>query len=225
MVLRTKSMKKKIENRRQFIGRIGIGVVAAPLLLNCRLSSRAQTSEQTALDMIRKNAISDPGCNWCGAKDVPTSVSWKTSLSDPTGNGKPIKIAGTVYQADGKTPAGDTLIYFYHTDTEGIYGRRGQHRHGHFRGWLLTDKKGRYEFDTIMPASYPNSRNPAHIHMTVTDVDRKEDWIDSILFEGDPFITSSQRRVGKGGFNPILSLGKDPTGKLVGLRDIMLERV
>lgn len=86
----------------------------------------------------------------------------------------------------------------------------------------MTDEKGTYEFESIRPASYPNSTIAAHIHMTVTTVDRKEDWIDSILFEGDRFITERERESRKGGFDPILKLTKNADGVFTGVRDIKL---
>ena len=133
-------------------------------------------------------------------------------------------ISGKIFQADGKTHAPNILIYLYHTDMYGIYGRRGEHKHGKFRGWLLTDEKGRYEFRSIKPASYPNSTISAHVHMTLTGKDFREDWIDSILFDGDRFITAQERNQAgrRGGFNPILKVEKDSKGILRGVRDIQL---
>lgn len=64
---------------------------------------------------------------------------------------------------------------------------------------MLTDQRGRYEFETIMPASYPDSTIAKHIHMTVTGRNRTEDSIDSILFEGDKFLTAQDRAIRKGG--------------------------
>jgi protocatechuate 3,4-dioxygenase beta subunit len=133
-------------------------------------------------------------------------------------------ISGTVYKADGKTPAPNTLIYFYHTDKYGIYGRTGEPQHGRFRGWMLTDSKGRYEFSSIRPASYPNSTQSQHVHMTVTTLERREDWIDSILFEGDRFITERERGWSgkRGGFNPIITVTTGKDGIQRGVRDIQL---
>ena len=36
-------------------------------------------------------------------------------------NAPKIKITGTVFQADGKTPAPDVILYIYHTNRKGIY--------------------------------------------------------------------------------------------------------
>jgi protocatechuate 3,4-dioxygenase beta subunit len=106
----------------------------------------------------------------------------------------------------------------------GIYGRDGEHKHGRFRGWMLTDRQGRYEFRSIRPASYPNTTISAHVHMTLTGTNFREDSVDSILFEGDRFITARERSEAgrKGGFNPILKLEKGADGVLRGVRDIQL---
>ncbi len=89
---------------------------------------------------------------------------------------------------------------------------------------MLTDEKGRYEFRTIKPASYPNTTISAHIHMTLTGKNFKEDWVDSILFEGDKFLSPSERNQSgkKGGFNPILKLENGKDGSMRGVRDIQL---
>lgn len=216
-------MNKIIENRREFLKRASIAAMAFPFLLNCKNDTLAQKSDGDILSLIKRNA-KPAGTEGMGAIDAPEAISWKTVLAKKTDEGEPILISGTVYKADGKTPAPDVLIYFYHTDRVGIYGRSGEHKHGKYRGWLLTNAKGKYEFRTIKPASYPNSTISSHIHMTLTGKDFREDWVDSILFDGDKFITASERnRAGRrGGFNPILTLEKGADGVLCGVRDIQL---
>ena len=131
-------------------------------------------------------------------------------------------IDGTVYKPDGKTPAPDTLLYIYHTDSEGHYGRKGQHRHGRYRGWMLTGEDGKYAFWTIRPAPYPNRGGPAHVHMTVTGLDRNEDWVDSIKFEGDPLLKPSDISTKRGGFRNVIRLEKDSEGIWRGTRNLIL---
>jgi len=189
-------MNQMDENRRDFLRRAGLAAIALPLLLNCKSDTLAQKSETDVLSRIKKNALSNEGAGeWNGAKDAPANVSSKTVLSNDTDKGEKMLIAGTVFAPDGKTPAPHTLLYLYHTDIEGYYGRRAdEHKHGRYRGWLLTDERGRFEFLTIKPAPYPENRFAAHIHMTVTTETMREDWIDSILFEGDPLISARERR-------------------------------
>jgi protocatechuate 3,4-dioxygenase beta subunit len=221
-----KPMNKSIENRREFLRRASLAAVAFPFLLNCQNDSLAQKSSGDVLSRIKKNANTSPAVNWCGAIDAPENVSWKSVLQPKSVKDQPMIISGTVYKADGKTPARDILIYFYHTDTEGYYNRKrpGEPLHGHFRGWMLTDAKGRYEFSSIRPAPYPERKFAAHVHMTLTGVNFKEDSVDSILFEGDRLISSQEREAAgkKGGFNPIVKLEKDANGIWRATRDIQL---
>ena len=172
-------------DRRTFLRQSAITLASLPLLASC---ASAQRPVNELLARLRQNGAADP--SWSGAKDLPDSVTWRTVLATETDKGEPMLISGTVYAADGKTPAPNTLIYLYHTDFEGYYGRNGEHRHGRYRGWLLTDEQGRYEFRSIKAAPYPENRFAAHVHMTVTTTDRREDWVDSILFEGDRLISS-----------------------------------
>lgn len=225
-------MKSKQNSRREFLKSVSLASLSLPFvtlgassLIGCtKLNADASTNE---LDLIKANAIMDSNCSWCGAKDAPANVSWKTVMANEKDEGIPIIISGTIFQPDGKTPAPNILIYLYHTDIRGYYGRGNEPRHGRFRSWMLTDEKGRYEFRSIKPASYPDTTIASHIHTTVTGKNFKEDWIDSILFEGDRFISTQERNnAGKrGGFNPILKLEKDAKGIWRGVRNIKLERV
>lgn len=216
-------MNQQIGNRRDFLKRASLFAASLPLLINCQSDTLAQKNNEDVLSLIKKNAQS-AGAEGMGAIDAPGNVSWKTVLAKNSDEGEPMIISGTVFQADAKTPAPNILVYLYHTDMYGIYGKRGEHKHGKFRGWMLTDASGRYEFRSIKPASYPNTTFAAHVHMTLTGKNFREDWIDSILFEGDKFISQRERETAgkKGGFNPILKLEKSADGILRGVRDIQL---
>jgi protocatechuate 3,4-dioxygenase beta subunit len=212
------------ENRRNFLKKASMTAFAVPFLIGCKGDTSLAQNYSDVLSRILKNA-QPRGAEGMGAIDAPVNVGVNTVLSNETDKGEPIKISGIVYQADGKTPAPNTLIYLYHTDFEGYYGRKtGEHKHGRYRGWMLTDKQGRYAFNTIKAAPYPENRWAAHIHMTVTTEKMREDWIDSILFEGDRLIYAGERsNAGKrGGFNPIVTLTKRTDGLLYGTRDIQL---
>lgn len=107
-----------------------------------------------------------------------------------------LKITGTIYQNDGKTPAAGVILYIYHTNRKGIYPTKGDEtgwarRHGYLRGWIKTDSTGTYTFFTQKPGSYRS--NPAHIHPTILEPDGKYYYIDEYRFEGDPFLIRRRR--------------------------------
>lgn len=138
-----------------------------------------------------------------------------------------LKITGTVYLSDGKTPAQDVILYIYHTDETGIYPTKGDEkgwarRHGHLRGWVKTGPDGNYTFYTSKPGTYPSRTEPAHIHVTVKEPDKNEYYLDDFLFEGDPLLTQKVRasRVNRGG-SGIVRL-QEVGDMLVVKRDIIL---
>lgn len=138
-----------------------------------------------------------------------------------------LKLTGTVYLKDGKTPASDVILYIYHTDETGIYPTKGDEkgwarRHGYLRGWIRTGADGRYTFYTTRPGSYPSRTEPAHIHVTVKEPDKNEYYLDDFLFEGDPLLTQQVRasRQNRGG-NGIITLSR-ANNLLVAERDIIL---
>ena len=101
-------------------------------------------------------------------------------------------ISGSVYQADGSTPAPGGIVYVYHTNTNGEYAKRDNEtgwakRHGYLRDWMRTDAAGRYQFRSIRPAAFRYRTAPAHIHIIIKEPDRQEFWIDQYNFEGDHF--------------------------------------
>lgn len=137
-----------------------------------------------------------------------------------------IKVTGTIYKPDGKTPAEGVILYIYHTNREGVYPTRGDEegwakRHGYIRGWLKTGKDGKYTFYTFKPGSY--SSNPAHIHPIILEPNGKYYWLGSFRFADDPQLTNKHRNPEspRGGSNGILELKKE-NGILVGRRDFIL---
>ena len=119
-----------------------------------------------------------------------------------------IKVTGTVFRKDGKTPAENVILYIYHTNREGVYEKREDEkgwakRHGYIRGWVKTGKDGVYTFYTFRPAAYPQGSEPEHIHITVKEPSENEYYMDEFLFEDDPLLTekeknSLQKRGGSG---------------------------
>ncbi|HYI13576.1 MAG TPA: hypothetical protein VEK57_31330 [Thermoanaerobaculia bacterium] len=132
---------------------------------------------------------------------VVASVARIAPASEP---GTPLVVHGRVVQADGKTPVPDLVVFAYQTDNQGVYNTRGESG-WRLRGYARTDKEGRFEFHTIRPASYPSSRIPAHIHLTVDGPRLPRRWAPELRFADDPFVSASEKResTALGAFGPV----------------------
>lgn len=195
------------------------------LLLSASLFLHCQTPQQAT-----KQSQPLPSCQWCGAMDAPAQLSGEIQIAPDEEPGERIFLYGTMYQADGKTPASGILVYAYHTNVKGIYEKKGDEtgngrRHGYLRGWMRTDEQGRYAMHSIKPAPYPNITGPAHVHFTLSGPEMEEYWIASTLFEGDSLIKEETLvgNEGKGFFSTIVRLEKNTDGVWVGRRDIRLK--
>ncbi|MEP0265589.1 intradiol ring-cleavage dioxygenase [Dokdonia sp.] len=128
-----------------------------------------------------------------------------------------LKLTGTVFKKDGKTPAKNVILYIYHTNRQGIYAAKSNakgwaKRHGYLRGWVKTDETGRYTFYTFRPGAYPNRAESEHIHLTVKEPSKNEYYMDSFAFDDDPLLTIEKRkrlekRGGSGIVKPTLENG------------------
>jgi protocatechuate 3,4-dioxygenase beta subunit len=173
-------------------------------------------------------AVGGP-CEGCEAVfEMTREPGWTDTLASPDEPGERMVVSGTVYRRDGRTPAPGVILYVYHTNAGGVYPTRGgekgwARRHGYLRGWMRTDGQGRYQFVSIRPGSYPNSRNPAHVHATVLEDDKTPYYLDDYLFDDDPLLTQQERsRLRQRGGNGILILTRDADGAWEGRRDIIL---
>ncbi len=177
---------------------------------------------------IQDRVVGGP-CDRCDLmfEGMPTNMSWKTNISGPREPGEALFISGTIYQRDGKTPASDVILYVYHTDITGRYtpapNQSAGKLHGHLRGWMRSNAEGRYQFETILPASYPERTAPQHIHPLIKEPNTSLYWIDEYLFEDDPLLTAKERsRQEKRGGSGIIPLTKNEKGTWIGHRDIIL---
>ena len=78
-------------------------------------------------------------------------------------------------------------------------------------GYLRSDAQGRYSFATIKPGSYPNSRNPAHIHFEVS-APGHEPRVYEIVFEGDPHISDRFREQARQPYGGVVIVSERATG-------------
>lgn len=137
---------------------------------------------------------------------IPKLISSTDTSSGWYQSGQKILLTGIVYKLDGKTPAADVLLYYYHTNIEGKYLHRKDDKrsmppnelgqtHGYIRGWVWTDSTGKYYIYTVRPGAYPTNDEPAHVHVTVKEPNDIEDYyIDDFVFDDDKLLTTAKRK-------------------------------
>jgi protocatechuate 3,4-dioxygenase beta subunit len=160
----------------------------------------------------------------CGSCEQPSNIASETTISIGE-KGEPLTISGTVYKADGKTPASGIILFFYHTDATGHYNNEDDPNDPRLKGWVKTGADGHYKFTTIKPAPYPKLTTPAHIHVHLFNKDLPENYIDDFWFTGDTLIKDSEKKrfESLGNFSPIVMLTRDTEGMLNGTRNIRLK--
>lgn len=165
------------------------------------------------------NSFVGGGCEGCEAifEYKGKELTSTDTLPGFQANEPKLKITGTVFKLDRRTPASDVILYIYHTDRTGVYATKGSEkgwgkRHGFIRGWVKTDADGKYSFYTFRPAPYPDRSEPEHIHLTVKEPDRNEYYLDDFVFDDDSLLTPEKieklkNRGGSGLMKPIVEGG------------------
>ncbi len=160
----------------------------------------------------------------CGSCTAPEHLSFTTTIAPENEPGERLNISGTIFLADGETPANDVVLYVYHTDATGYYNEKDDPSHPRLRGWMKTNADGRYQFRTIKPAPYPRRTTPAHIHAHVYGANISEHSIDDYWFAGDDLITEKTRAKAREDNNTPaeVQLTRMADGVWSGTRDIRL---
>lgn len=111
----------------------------------------------------------------------------RSNLIPAGSTGEVMNLTGTVFQKDGKTPLGNTLIEAWQCDEHEKYDNTSDEYR--FRGAVKTGKDGKYQFKTIVPVPYKDGETwrPAHVHFRVSSGNH-QDLITQIYFKGDPHI-------------------------------------
>jgi protocatechuate 3,4-dioxygenase beta subunit len=161
---------------------------------------------------------------------LPASLAATAQLAPPGETGERMLLEGVVRDAQGAPVAG-VIVYAYHTDHRGEYPSdtrfpRGSwaRQHGLLRGWVKTGPDGRYAFDTIRPAGYPDAVTPQHVHLHILEPGRCTYYIDDVVFEDDPRLNERHRRsliTGRGG-NGLSRPVREADGRWRATRDIVL---
>ena len=171
-------------------------------------------------------------CEGCEAvrERSPNGLPTFLRLAGPEEPGEPLLLTGRVLAADGSGPASGVVVYAHHTNARGLYAggtleTEWSRRHGRLRGWVRTGADGRYTFQTIKPAPYPNRNLPAHVHLFVGEPGRPPYYIDDVVFAEEFGVTTAYlaRQKLRGG-SGVVRLQRGPQGGWLAVRDIRLER-
>jgi len=136
-----------------------------------------------------------------------------------------LKISGTIFEADGVTPAKNVILYICQADEDGYYHSKkvnGKRTLRH-QAWVKTDNNGRYTFYTFLPGTIWGTKALKQIHGFVKKPNSTNvSAINHFVFDNDPFLRKScRKKIAKRGIKNILKLEKK-NGFLVGKRDIVL---
>lgn len=186
--------------------RSSILVIVALFFFSCANKEHAHSQQQSVTaqpDPTHQQIKSLPGgsCEGCDLMflGMPSKISSVDTTDGWFEKGQRLKIEGTIFKSDQKTPASDVILYYYHTDQKGYYTPKdhmpqGARRHGYLRGWIKTGTDGKYTIYTSRPSQYPNENFEAHLHVFV-----KEPFLDSPyyisewIFDDDPLVTKALR--------------------------------
>lgn len=167
--------------------------------ISCESKSQEKNNSSVTLS---KSSVGG-GCDGCEIMYVGMPLrlnSTDTSVGWPNARVK-LVVRGTVYQPDGRTPAPNVIVYYWHTDEQGLYSKNSVHReegtlHGARRGWVKTGTDGTYTLCTNRPGPYPSHDLAAHIHLAIKEPNlSNEYYVDDLVFDDDRLLTTAQRKV------------------------------
>lgn len=194
------------------------------LIIPCFLLISACTAQSGSTENQECNSPDAPVA--CSFAALPARLDSHAVITDGSSGGERLYVSGRILDKEGNPVAG-AIIYIYHTDEKGIYSRSGketgvQKWHGKHHGWCKTGKNGTYSFQTIRPASYPNSTAPQHIHAAVKLPGGQISWISDFLFSDDPNLGKEAPPAGMAGGNGVMKTYRDKEGGWAAERIIYL---
>jgi protocatechuate 3,4-dioxygenase beta subunit len=187
------------------------------VLAGCALSSLASVPTLAA---ARERVLGGPceGCDWVFS-GMPARFGSVARIAPPEEPGDRMTLQGIVSSAAG--PVAGVIVYAYHTNRAGVYPAAAN-RHGALRGWAMTDRNGRYRFDSIRPGAYPSHDIAQHVHMHVIEPGVGTYYIDNVEFLDDPLLDPSSPQPMRGGSGRSQPLRRDDGWDI--RRDIALGR-
>lgn len=118
------------------------------------------------------------------------------TIPDYTQNEAKIKLSGTLYEADGKTPVSDALVVLSHADANGHFNLKESNgnEYVHHTAFVKTDTNGRYTFYTFVPGGDRRFNQLQELFLLVKVGEQPAEELPTLLFDTDPLLTKRCRR-------------------------------
>jgi protocatechuate 3,4-dioxygenase beta subunit len=178
-------------------------VILVQLLTSCNgQPNSGKQSEAASLPTTQQ--IVGGGCEGCELMyaGMPGKILPEHTSTGWTAGKQKLILTGTVYQRDGKTPAPNVIVYYWHTNDKGLYSSSSEtakeaKEHGQLRGWVKSAEDGHYKIQTSRPAAYPNQDIPQHIHLSIKEPDINNGYFADLYFDDDPLYLKHKKKYGK----------------------------
>jgi len=128
---------------------------------------------------------------------------FRTAIAPTDAQGEKLVISGTVYTSDCKTPLVGALVDVWHADSNGTYDETSSNYR--YRGRMLTDQNGHYQFQTTLPGFYRLGAGfrPRHIHFKVSKSNYRT-LTTQLYFNNDPYLMPNDACATCGSDDPTL---------------------
>jgi len=176
-------MANKTWSRRETIAKLA----GSAILVACGGSSRAERRYDASPVHRSSGTASVEQCTVTAANiEGPffkEGAPNRAVLAGPKTKGTLLVITGRVLDIRCKAIA-NAELEVWQADHKGDYDNTGFR----FRGTMISDAKGRYQLQSIIPGRYLNGRQyrPAHIHVKVNAIGFRS-LTTQLYFEGDPY--------------------------------------
>ena len=132
--------------------------------------------------------------------------------------GTRLVIKGLVVDPCGNAAEG-IIVHAYHRDNQGFdFGHMDRElTTWRIQGWAITDKQGRFTFDTIRPAPDHLGREGGHIHFTTISEEYGRQWALKAYFSDDQLLTERKKAISRkaGQFGAVREVVTTEGGELI----------
>lgn len=195
-------------------------MIVSSLSLSCNGRPLSNPAVQNQNDTSK---LVGGGCEGCELMYVgmPEKITSENISNGWLTGRQKLMLTGKVFEPDGKTAAPNVIIYYWHTNDQGLYSPGKQtsqaaSAHGELRGWVKSDENGNYKIKTSRPAPYPAQNIPQHIHLSIKEPGIANEYYADLYFDDDPLYLKHKKKHGQANRagTEILRVLLDSTGQV-----------